>query len=67
MRQLKFIPLLMDICKMITVCHRNNISLLLKLLDNVISLVQVHFLSNNQRFFVAYMITDPICYYQTDY
>lgn len=41
MRQLKFVPLLMEICKKLSMCHRNEINEILKILDfssNVLSL-----------------------------
>jgi hypothetical protein len=39
MRQLKFIPILMEICKRTTVCHKNEINSLLRLLDTVIKII----------------------------
>lgn len=41
MRQLKFVPLLMEICKKLSTCHRNEINDILKILDfssNLLSL-----------------------------
>jgi len=41
MRQLKFVPLLMEICKKLTMCHRNEINDILRTLDvssNLLSL-----------------------------
>lgn len=41
MRQLKFVPLLMEICKKLSTCHRNEINEILKILDfssNLLSL-----------------------------
>lgn len=39
MRQLKFIPLLMEICKKVPLCHKNEMSALLKVLDSVIKIL----------------------------
>ena len=41
MRQLKFVPMLMEICKKLSMCHRNEINEILKILDfssNLLSL-----------------------------
>ena len=39
MRQLKFVPILMEICKRVSVCHKNEIDSLLKALDSAIKIL----------------------------
>lgn len=41
MRKLKFIPILIEICKRISVCHKNELKLLGRLLDYVIKIISV--------------------------
>jgi len=39
MRQLKFIPILMEICKRVAVCHKNEINAMLKVLESAIKIL----------------------------
>jgi hypothetical protein len=41
MRKLKFIPILIEICKRISVCHKNEFKHLGKVLDYVINIINV--------------------------
>ena len=41
MRKLKFIPILIEICKRISVCHKNEFKSLGKILDYVIKIISI--------------------------
>ncbi len=41
MRKLKFIPILIEICKRISVCHKNEFKHLGKMLDYVIKIINI--------------------------
>jgi hypothetical protein len=53
LRQLKFIPLIIDLFKRVSVCHKNELSALLKVLDSVIKLLYLFSSLTDNR---SYMI-----------